>query len=108
MRWVVSSLHTAIEAHKGGQFMEAEAAYRRILEGDPRNADALNFLGMLKCQTGNARDAVELLQRSVEVDGTNPHAWLNYGNALLVDGDKEQVAFGRAPEENRSQERTPI
>jgi predicted TPR repeat methyltransferase len=78
--------------------MEAEAAYRRILESDPRNADALNFLGMLKCQTGNARDAVELLQRSVEVDGTNPHAWLNYGNALMVDGDRDgaRAAFEKS------------
>jgi predicted TPR repeat methyltransferase len=94
----VSSLQTAIEAHKGGRFMEAEAAYRRILQDQPGNADALNFLGMLKCQTGNARDAVELLQRSVEADGTNPHAWLNFGNALMVEGDKERArtAFEKA------------
>jgi predicted TPR repeat methyltransferase len=78
--------------------MEAEAAYRRILQDEPRNADALNFLGMLKCQTGNPRDGVDLLQRSVEADDTNPHAWLNFGNALLVEGDKERArgAFEKA------------
>jgi predicted TPR repeat methyltransferase len=91
-------LERAIEAHKGGRMVEAEAAYRRILRAQPDNADALNFLGMLTCQTGNPRAAIPLLRRSVEADGSNPHAWLNLGNVLLVSGDKEAslAAFEKA------------
>ncbi len=94
----MNPLQTAIEAHKGGRLLEAEAAYRRILRDDPKNADALNFLGMLKCQTGQSREGTGFLQRSVEADATNPHAWLNLGNALLVGGDKERslAAFEKA------------
>jgi predicted TPR repeat methyltransferase len=93
-----NSLEEAIQAHKGGRLVEAEAAYRRILRAQPNNADALNFLGMLTCQTGNSQGAAELLSRSVEADAGNPHAWLNYGNVLLMNGDKEaaRAAFEKA------------
>jgi len=86
-----TSLQTAIEAHKGGRLVEAEAAYRSILRRQPNNPDALNFLGMLTCQTGNPQAAADLLQRSVEADPSNPHAWLNLGNVLLLNGDKERA-----------------
>jgi predicted TPR repeat methyltransferase len=93
-----SALQAAIEAHKGGRLVEAQAAYRHILSREPRNADALNFLGMLTCQTGNPLAAADLLQRSVEENPSNPHAWLNLGNVLLVNGDKERAraAFEKA------------
>ena len=91
-------LQAAIEAHKGGRMSEAQDAYRRVLRDDPNNADALNFLGMLTCQTGNPQAAIVLLRRSVEADSSNPHAWLNLGNVLLVNGDKEAAltAFEKA------------
>jgi predicted TPR repeat methyltransferase len=92
------TLQKAIEAHKGGRLVEAEAAYRSILRRRPDDADALNFLGMLTCQAGNPRAAADLLQRSVTVQPTNPHAWLNLGNVLLMNGDKEEAraAFEKA------------
>jgi predicted TPR repeat methyltransferase len=98
MASVDSPLQRAIEAHKGGQLVDAEAAYRRILLEQPHNADALNFLGMLTCQTGDPRAATELLQRSVDADPSNPHAWLNLGNVLLMNGDRESArsAFEKA------------
>ena len=46
------TLQSAIEAHKGGRFVEAEAAYRSVLQRQPDNADALNFLGMLTATPG--------------------------------------------------------
>jgi predicted TPR repeat methyltransferase len=85
------TLETAIEAHKGGRFVEAEAAYRSVLQRQPDNADALNFLGMLTAQTGKPAAAVDLLQRSVTADAANPHAWLNFGNVLLLNGEKERA-----------------
>jgi predicted TPR repeat methyltransferase len=93
-------LQAAIEAHKGGRLMEAEVAYRRFLQNEPGNADALNFLGMLRCQSGHPQDAADLLQRSVAADPNNPHAWLNFGNVLLLSGAKERArtAFEKATE----------
>lgn len=94
------SLETAIKAHKAGALADAEAAYRRVLRGQPDNPDALNFLGMLRCQAGDPTEAAGLLRRSVEANPANPHAWLNLGNVLLVLGKPEEArtAFTRATE----------
>ena len=62
------SLGTAIEAHKAGRLVDAEAGYRQFLESRPDDPDALNFLGMLRCQSGDATEAVALLRRAVDAD----------------------------------------
>ena len=85
-------LERAIEAHKGGRFEDAEGAYRRVLELRPDDPDALNFFGMLQCQTARPAEAAELLRRSVEVDPANAHAWINLGN-VLVTLEKDQEAL---------------
>ncbi len=92
------SLMRAIHAHQGGRLAEAEAGYRRILRKRPRDADALNFLGMLYVQKGDAEQGTQLLRRSVESLPSNPHAWLNLGNAHAVRGDwsSAREAFDKA------------
>ncbi|HEX3842990.1 MAG TPA: tetratricopeptide repeat protein [Steroidobacteraceae bacterium] len=93
-------LQEAIEAHKGGHLVEAEATYRRVLREQPNNPDALNFLGMLRCQAGDAAQAAELLRRSVETEPSNPHAWLNLGNVLVIlkRDEEARTAFVKATE----------
>ncbi|HEY0686701.1 MAG TPA: tetratricopeptide repeat protein [Steroidobacter sp.] len=93
-----SLLMRAIEAHKGGRFVEAEAGYRRVLRRRPSDADALNFLGMMSVQTGNLAEGLELLRRSVKSQPRNPHAWTNFGNALTASGalDEAHKAFSAA------------
>ncbi|HEY0942639.1 MAG TPA: tetratricopeptide repeat protein [Steroidobacter sp.] len=88
----------AIEAHKVGRFAEAEAGYRRVLRRRPNDADALNFLGMMRVQTGEIGQGVELLRRSVKSQPRNPHAWTNLGNALMASGAFEEAhqAFSSA------------
>jgi len=95
-----SLLMRAIEAHKGGRFAEAEAGYRRILRRRPGDADALNFLGMMRVQTGNVGEGLELLRRSVKSQPRNAHAWTNFGNALTASGAFEEAhkAFTTATE----------
>ena len=90
----------AIEAHKGGRFAEAEAGYRRVLRRRPTDADALNFLGMMRVQIGNLGEGLELLRRSVKSQPRNPHAWTNFGNALTASGALEEAlkAFSTAAE----------
>lgn len=93
-------LMRAIEAHKGGRFAEAEAGYRRVLRRRPSDADALNFLGMMRVQTGKIGEGLELLRRSVKSQPRNPHAWTNFGNALTASGALEEAhqAFSAASE----------
>ncbi len=84
-------LHAAIEAHKAGRLGEAEAAYQRILRDNPADADALNFLGMLACQSGNTGAALTYLRKSVEAVPANAHAWVNLGNVLLASGENGEA-----------------
>lgn len=93
-----SVLMRAIEAHKGGRFDEADAGYRRVLRQRPNDADALNFLGMMRVQTGELGPGLELLRRSVKSQPGNSHAWTNLGNALSASGALEEAhkAFSTA------------
>ena len=93
-------LQSAIAEHKAGRLADAEAAYRRVLQDQPGNPDALNFLGMLRCQAGDPAEAEGLLRRSTEAEPSNPHAWLNLGNVLVILGKQEEAraAFTRATE----------
>jgi predicted TPR repeat methyltransferase len=99
-----AALQRAIAAHKGGRLNEAEVGYRRILRSRPKDPDALNFLGMLYVQRGDAGAGIDFLRRSVHSAAANPHAWLNLGNALMAGGAIEearsafQAACERAPQ----------
>jgi predicted TPR repeat methyltransferase len=79
-----TALGRAIAAHKAGRYEEAEAGYQSVLQGRPADADALNFLGMLRFHRGEPAAAAELLRRSVEADPDNPHARINLGNVLMA------------------------
>jgi len=95
-----SPLQAAIAAHKGGRLLEAEAGYQRVLRGNPSDGDALNFLGMLTCQSGDVPAAVSYLRKSVEAVPGNAHAWVNLGNVLMVSGetDEARAALTKATE----------
>ncbi|MBI3709750.1 MAG: tetratricopeptide repeat protein, partial [Proteobacteria bacterium] len=41
-------------SHRAGRLAEAAALYRQVLEGQPDNVDALNLLGVLTAQGGDA------------------------------------------------------
>jgi len=95
-----TTLQRAVAAHKAGRLEEAEASYRDILRGQPDNADALNFLGLLRYHQGEAASAIDYLRRSVEANPDNPHAQINLGNVLMAREDHEgaQTAFRKATE----------
>jgi tetratricopeptide (TPR) repeat protein len=67
-----------------GQYAEAEAALRRCLELDPRNAEALNYLGYMWAERGiNLAEARSLIDRALELEPDNPAfldslAWVLY------------------------------
>jgi predicted O-linked N-acetylglucosamine transferase (SPINDLY family) len=63
------TLRTAQARHQAGSLVEAEQAYRRVLDADPGNAQATHFLGLLACQTGNPTEGMNLLRRSIELAG---------------------------------------
>ena len=49
---IQQALQLAVQHQRAGRLKEAEALYRQVLTREPRNAEALNTLGVLSAQTG--------------------------------------------------------
>ena len=70
--------------HEAGRFREAEQLYRRVLQRNPNNAEALNLLGVLAAQAGRPRDAKDLMAKAVAIEPGNPE--FHYNLALVYQG----------------------
>ncbi|MBI2379778.1 MAG: tetratricopeptide repeat protein [Gammaproteobacteria bacterium] len=86
----------ALALHRGGDFAQAEAAYRQLLEQDADDVNALHFLGVLHHQTGRGEAAVNLIRQALELAPDYRDAWNNLGNIL-----KEQGRYAEAEEAYR-------
>ncbi|HKW81161.1 MAG TPA: tetratricopeptide repeat protein [Casimicrobiaceae bacterium] len=93
-------LRAALAQHKAGRLAEAEALYRRILEQDPANADALHLMGVVQHQQGRFPAAVETILRSIAANPDHPGGHLNLGLALqkLRRFDEALASYDRALE----------
>jgi protein O-GlcNAc transferase len=88
-----ATLDSARALHQAGRWQEAEAAYRRMLDADPRNVEALHLLGALLSQMGHFAAAVAVMERALQCRPADPVLWNNLGNALkdagrLADAEK--------------------
>lgn len=81
--------------HKG-DYTEAEASYRKVLEASPTNADAQFNLGDALFMQDNYQDAFDAFQKVLEISPDaklKSKAVFNMGNCLLVQG-RYYDAFG--------------
>ena len=53
--------------HDAGRLVEAEQAYRRILQAQPHHFDSLYMLGFLSAQRGNHAEAVSRIDVALEI-----------------------------------------
>lgn len=72
----------AIHAHQAGRLPDAEALYRRVLDLDPAQADALHLLGVIAHQSERYDVAVETIGRAIRLQPHVAHYHSNLGNAL--------------------------
>ena len=63
MTQICATLQRALQQHQAGNLSAAEQLYRRVLAASPRNADALDLLGVLEHQCGRCESAVEAIRR---------------------------------------------
>ncbi|KAJ2823823.1 Superkiller protein 3, partial [Coemansia furcata] len=66
---------------------DAEYLYRKCLEVDPGNPQAILGLGLSLCALGNYDECRQLLKASLEKDKNNHQALGALGHVLLVEGD---------------------
>lgn len=85
-------LRLALEHHQHNRLAEAESAYRAVLASAPRNADALNLLGVICLQTGRAAEAEQLLIAATREDASVAAYHDNLGSALAAQGRVGEAA----------------
>jgi aspartate beta-hydroxylase len=66
---------------KQGQAKEAEAAFRRVLEGEPDHVEALNVVGLAALRDGDIDGALALLKRAAAIDSSQAVTQLHLGRA---------------------------
>ncbi|GAB5377181.1 MAG: tetratricopeptide repeat protein [Acuticoccus sp.] len=83
------ALELAIELHQKGGIEQAEYIYTKLIEHDPQNASALQFLGMIRHTQGRNEEAVALVREAQVIAPHEPGILMNLGNVLLEDGQAE-------------------
>ena len=78
------ALQFAVGLHRSGQLDAAETLYRRILEIEPDQPDALGFLGIISMHRGRLDTAIELIEKAIVLDPGRPERYSNLGNVLLA------------------------
>lgn len=64
-----------------GDLAEAERLYRKVLEHDPRDGDALYFLGGIAMTGGREAEAAELYRKAIDARPGDAAFWFGFGTA---------------------------
>ena len=72
------ALQKGIEAHKAGQFQEADRLYTAILKAQPKHPDANHNIGVLAVGAGKVNQAIPFFKASVEASLSTPQFWLSW------------------------------
>jgi tetratricopeptide (TPR) repeat protein len=76
------ALQEAVTLQHQGRLREAEKIYSRVLKAVPDQFDALNLLGTIKAQRGQAGEAYRLIAAALKVNPRAADAWVNLGIVL--------------------------
>jgi uncharacterized protein (TIGR02466 family) len=95
---IAGALDRAIRHHQAGELDAADSIYRRILESNPDQPDALNLSGVIAHQTGDQEAAIRLIERAIGINDTNANYYNNLGEAYRAFGRNQQAvsAFEKA------------
>jgi tetratricopeptide (TPR) repeat protein len=90
---LVRKVELGKQLHRSGRFEEAERLYLAVLRRDPRNADAMHYLGLLAHETGDRGRARDLLARSLAIRPTAPSHLNNVARVCLAEGNPEGAIY---------------
>lgn len=91
-------LAAAVARHRAGDLVAAERMYRRLLDADASDADAMHLLGVVTQQRGDAARAADLIGAAIAQRPTDARFHNNLGEALraLRRPDDALAAYDRA------------
>ena len=71
--------------HQAGKIASAKQRYREVLEIDPKEPDALHFMGILAHQDGKNEKAISFLKQAVQARENFLVAMQNLSKILLIE-----------------------
>lgn len=90
---ILDRLQRAAEMIRNGQFATAEAELNLVLRRTPREANALNLLGVVRAEQHRSREAEQLFLRAIEINKSLSGAYLNLGQLYLVQGKTDRALW---------------
>jgi protein O-GlcNAc transferase len=93
MPTVAEVLAEGLAHHRAGRWTDARRIYRRVLAFDDTQGDALQLLGALELEAGQAELAVALLGQAVAALPLSPLVYGNLGRALRQVGETDKAAW---------------
>ncbi|NQW00812.1 MAG: tetratricopeptide repeat protein [Rhodospirillales bacterium] len=88
---IQQALNLAIQHLRDASTAEAKTAFQQVLEIDPEQPVALQFLGVISHQQGDSDSAVELIRRAIAVKPDYADAHSNLGLVLKARGDLDEA-----------------
>jgi tetratricopeptide (TPR) repeat protein len=84
-------LQQALQHHRGGRLREARRLYERVLQSDPRSAEAMHLLGTLIGQQGDLARALEWINKAIAREPGNAMFRKNAAVTLVQAGRGEEA-----------------
>ncbi len=81
---IQQKLQNGLMLHRSGDKKAAETAYLDVISQDPLQVDALHLLAVLRLEEGRQEDALENIDKALQVDPEYPAARLNRANILMA------------------------
>ena len=85
------SVEQALSLIESANPMEGIFMLRDIVENNPKDTEALYYLGVLSNQTGQYKNAVERFNQLITIDSSDKRAYLQLGISNYNLGDKEKA-----------------
>ncbi|HSS14216.1 MAG TPA: tetratricopeptide repeat protein, partial [Rhizomicrobium sp.] len=85
------SIQQALDLHRQGRLNQAAALYAQILEQEPANFGALQFMGVLRGQQGRYVEAIQLIESALKLQPQDFGALGNYGQTLMAAGRLQEA-----------------
>jgi tetratricopeptide (TPR) repeat protein len=86
-------LTSAFQSYQLGRLAEAESLYRKALNQQPEQAEALHWLGAILCQTDRLDEGLFYLQKAIVLIPNDANCQNSLGVALMQKNLLEQAAY---------------
>jgi len=90
MQDISTILNSALAHHQAGRLADAKGLYEKILAVQPKQPDALHFLGLLACQVRQYDAGLALIAQSIALSPTAIY-YNNFGNMLCECGRLDEA-----------------